>query len=523
MNKEPIQSSITDFKGALFDLDGVITNSARLHAKAWKLMFDEFLKTYNAHHNQTIPLLSIKKDYPELIDGKPRFDGVRSFLASRGIDAPEGNPSDAPGQGTINGLCKRKNNIFRSLLEQEPIEVYQKHIDAIRNWRKMGLKTAIISSSKNCATILEQTQLNELFDVRIDGVTAEQQGLKGKPNPDIFLEGARRLNLAPADCMVFEDATAGVKAGKSGKFGLVIGIATHNAKALLESHGADVAVTNFDELKQYIIHPKPSPEKLDNALAEAFYEKWIADYEPALYLDYDGTLTPIVENPEDAVIPESIQKVLAKLATRIPVAIISGRNRHQVKEFVGIENIYYAGSHGFDITGPNNLHMEVEEAQALLPYLDEIEKKLRHQTQAFKGVQVERKKFAIAIHYRNASADLVPELKGMVDQVVNYYNAFKLSGGKKIFEIKPNIDWDKGKAVEWLIKELHLNKPSIMPIYIGDDLTDEDAFRSLISKGVGILVGDHGHPTFARYHLDNIEAVESFLKKIYNQLNTHHE
>lgn len=508
--------SLFDFKGALFDLDGVITNTAHLHAASWKQMFDAFLKHYEARHGEKIEPFSVEEDYPEYIDGKPRYDGVRAFLRGRGIHLPEGNSDDSPGELTIQGIGNQKNEIFRDLLSEEPVEVYQTNVHKIIEWRKAGIQTAVISSSKNCAAILEVTNLNFLFDVRIDGVIAERRQLWGKPEPDIFLAGAQALGLSPSECIVFEDAISGVQAGNDGDFGLVIGLTTTNQETTLIKNGADMAVKDFQELDAALIQPKHKFEKLQSALRKASLDKMSQN--PVLFIDYDGTLTPIVNNPDEALLSDQMRQTLYELGQQIPVAIISGRDRAQVEAFVGLDNLYYAGSHGYDISGPGGLHMELDQALNILPDLDTAEAALREETSGLQGIQIERKRFAIAIHYRNASSSILNTLKPIVDQIARPYNNLHLSGGKQILELKPNFDWDKGKAMQWLFQKLNVQDPAYTPIYLGDDLTDEDAFRPLINKGIGILVGDHGYRTFAQYHLANTKEVEQFLKQLKIQL-----
>ncbi|MEJ2051859.1 MAG: beta-phosphoglucomutase family hydrolase, partial [Calditrichota bacterium] len=209
------------FEAAILDLDGVITQTARVHADAWQQMFDEFLKS---REEDTQPF-DRPSDYLDYIDGKPRYDGVRSFLKSRHIDLPEGQPDDPPDANTICGLGNRKNNLFRKLLKHQGVQMYQDTVDWLRQWRKHHGKTAVISSSKNCALVLDQAGLTDLFDERVDGVISEELDIPGKPAPDIFLEAASRLGVSPEKAVIFEDAIAGVEAGQAGDFGLVIGVA----------------------------------------------------------------------------------------------------------------------------------------------------------------------------------------------------------------------------------------------------------------------------------------------------------
>lgn len=232
-------------KALIFDLDGVITQTAKVHAKAWKRMFDEFLLKRGQLEGRIYEPLSIEKDYRRYIDGIPRYDGVRNFLASRNIVLPEGTASDKPGVETVAGLGNSKNQYFQELIGQGGVEVYPDTVAFIKAMRQQGLHTAVISASKNCKPILASAGLEHLFETRVDGVVSVELGLKGKPAPDVFLEAAQRLHVAPKEAAVFEDALAGVEAGKAGGFALVVGIDRTNEAAELAKHGADLVLKEF--------------------------------------------------------------------------------------------------------------------------------------------------------------------------------------------------------------------------------------------------------------------------------------
>jgi trehalose 6-phosphate phosphatase len=233
---------------------------------------------------------------------------------------------------------------------------------------------------------------------------------------------------------------------------------------------------------------------------------------PAFFLDYDGTLTPIVSHPEDAVLSESMRSVVMELATLCSVAVVSGRDRAEVQKLVGLDELIYAGSHGFDISGPGGMHMQHNEALAFLPALDKAQKLLVDRLSRIPGGQVERKKFSIAVHYRNVAQEVVPDIEHLVDEVHGRYPELRKGAGKKVIELQPDIEWNKGKAVLWLLDHAPFNEDAILPVYIGDDLTDEDAFAAIRNSGVGILVGAHGHETKARYSLRDVPQVEAFLR-----------
>ncbi len=240
----------------------------------------------------------------------------------------------------------------------------------------------------------------------------------------------------------------------------------------------------------------------------------IGNKKPAVFLDYDGCLSPIVKDPDKAILTEAMRSTLRRLADVCSVAVVSGRDRADVKGLVQLENLYYAGSHGFDISGPGNLHTEPGGAAAAIPALDVAQEELKEQLQNIEGAFVERKRYAIAVHYRNVPEEQVSEVLEVVQEVLAKHQELKPGPGKKIMELKPNLDWHKGKAVLWLMDKLELNQPDIVPLYIGDDLTDEDAFATLQGQGVGIMVGEHDALTAAEYRLEDVTEVQVFLEAL---------
>jgi alpha,alpha-trehalase len=242
---------------------------------------------------------------------------------------------------------------------------------------------------------------------------------------------------------------------------------------------------------------------------------WLKHQKVALFLDYDGTLTPIVRRPEDATLSEEMRALLRQLAGRCTVAIVSGRDRQDVESMVRVEGLVYAGSHGFDIRGPHGLVMQHEGAEQRLPELDAAERQLRARTAAIAGARVERKRFAIAVHYREvADDDDVQQVERVVDEVCRAHPGLRKKGGKKVFELQPDVEWDKGRAVLWLVQSLGLDKPSVAVVYIGDDVTDEDAFRALRQHdtGIGVRVAAPDSSTEATYYLRDCEEVRGFLQ-----------
>ena len=232
----------------LFDLDGVLTQTAKIHAQAWKQMFDDFLRDWSERTGEPFEPFDRPTDYDEYVDGKPRLDGVHSFLQSRGIDVPMGSPSDAPEEDTVHALGTRKNNLVLDLIQEQGVEPYAGSVTFVERARDQGLRRAVVSSSTNCREVLVAAGIEHLFEVRVDGTVAEREGLAGKPAPDTFLAGARAFDAEPAEAAVFEDAQAGVQAGRAGDFGWVVGVDRTGQAEALRQRGADVVVEDLAEL-----------------------------------------------------------------------------------------------------------------------------------------------------------------------------------------------------------------------------------------------------------------------------------
>jgi beta-phosphoglucomutase family hydrolase len=235
-------------RACLFDLDGVLTDTASVHAAAWKQMFDEYLRAHAERTGEPFEPFDVKLDYGPYVDGKPRLDGTRGFLASRGITLPEGDPSDGPDVETVHGLSTKKNNLVNEKIRTVGVDVYPGSVRYLQAVRDAGLTTAVVSSSANAELVLEVAGLAHLIDHRVDGVVAKQRKLPGKPAPDTFLAAAEDLGVAAEQAAVFEDALAGVAAGRAGGFGFVVGVDRLGQAAALREHGADVVVSDLADL-----------------------------------------------------------------------------------------------------------------------------------------------------------------------------------------------------------------------------------------------------------------------------------
>jgi beta-phosphoglucomutase family hydrolase len=237
-----------DVRACLFDLDGVLTQTAKVHAAAWKEMFDGYLHMRGARSGERFVEFDAVADYDEYVDGKPRYDGVRSFLAARGIELPEGTESDSADTETVAGLGNRKNEIVLRMIGDEGVEAYGGSVRYVRAAREAGLGRAVVSSSSNCREVLIAAGIEDLFEQIVDGEVAERDHLKGKPAPDTFVAGAASLGLAPEQAAVFDDALAGVAAGRAGGFACVIGVDRVGQADALREHGADIVVSDLAEL-----------------------------------------------------------------------------------------------------------------------------------------------------------------------------------------------------------------------------------------------------------------------------------
>jgi beta-phosphoglucomutase family hydrolase len=235
-------------RACLFDLDGVLTQTAKVHAAAWKEMFDAYLKSRAAASGERFVPFDEGDDYDEYVDGKPREGGVRSFLASRGIELPPGSPDDPPDRETVAGLGNRKNEIVLRLIRERGVQAYEGSVRYVKAAREAGLRRAVVSSSTNCRDVLRAASIEDLFEARIDGVVAEREHLRGKPAPDTFLAGARAVGVSAPEAAVFEDALAGVAAGRAGGFGCVVGIDRVGQADELREHGASVVVKDLADL-----------------------------------------------------------------------------------------------------------------------------------------------------------------------------------------------------------------------------------------------------------------------------------
>jgi alpha,alpha-trehalase len=510
--------SWSNVKAALFDMDGVVTDTARVHAAAWKRLFDEFLKARADRRDVAFEPFDPRADYLRYVDGKPRADGIRDFLDSRDIELPDGSQGDAPGEATVVGLGKRKNQYFQEWLDENRVEPYPGTLRLLDALRSAGIATAVFSSSRNAEAVLRSAGVLDRFDARVDGNDLGRLEIPGKPDPAMLLEAARQLHVEPAECAVFEDAIIGIEAGVRGEFHPVIAVARGDGGEALKQAGADLVIRDLGEVRFSPVDGLAlrTLENLPSAFdRESGAFKRLKGRRPAVFLDYDGTLTPIVADHTKALLADDMRATVAALARRCTVVIVSGRDLARLRELVALDSVWLAGSHGFEIAGPEDVTQGLEKGDRFLPDLDELEDKLGDQLSGIEGHALERKKYSIAVHYRNAASADVDRLRSVVDEALAEYPDLRLGQGKKVMEIGPDIDWHKGKAVRWIMRELDAEGAELLPVYVGDDITDEDAFQSLAGEGIGIAVRhEETRATAADCAVDDTLGVKRLLQSL---------
>lgn len=494
----------------IFDLDGVLTDTASIDTAAWTEVFNDFLmRRPDADGENHTPFT--EEDYRHYIDGKPGHDGVADFVAARGISLPHGGGSGG-GEDTVCGLGDRKQASFLERLH-DGVPGLEPTVALVRKLAETGVVTAVYSLSRNCERILKAAGLGELFAVRVDGVVADELGLPGKPDPVLLLEATRRLGAVPQRSVVISDAEAGVQAGRNGGFAMVIGVDWAGHAEELLRHGADVVVPSLAHVGVRTGDKRMST--LPNALDS--YGQLIGvvnGREPFVCLDFDGTVSDIVADPDAAVLVDGAAKALETLAAQCPVAILSGRDLADIRDRVGLPGLWYAGSHGFELVGPDGSHHHNDAAAAVIPVLESAATELREELSHIAGARVEHKRYAVAVHYRNAAPEHVGEIIAATHRH-GQRRSLRVTGGRKVVELRPDIDWDKGTALKWIREQIH-QSGRVLPIYIGDDLTDEDAFDAVRTSGIGVIVRhdeDGGRPTAAQFALNNPGEVCEFLRR----------
>lgn len=497
----------------ILDLDGVVADTAAVHAAAWQEVFDDLLLRHADRAGADCGSFT-DDDYRTLVDGKPVDAGVTDFLGYRGITIERGHRDDPPATDSVWGLANRKAQRFRELLERDGVRPIESAIALIHRLRAFGITCGVVSSSRHCAHVLDAAGVGDLFAARIDGVVAEELGLQGTPDPAPLLECATRLGTRPSRCVVIEAADVGVEAARRGGFAQVIGVEDSAHAATLRSRGADAVVGDLVEIRVRLggahISTKPDARTyLDHLHAIA------ATRTPALFFDFDGTLSNIVGDPAAATLVDGAADVLTRLAGLCPVAVISGRDVPDVRDRVGLSGIWYAGSHGVELVGPAGEHHINDVAQGSTAQVDAAATELRGRLGAIPGLLLEHKQFSLAVHYRNADPGRVDEITSAAHRA-GTQQGLRIMHGRMVIELRPDVDWDKGQALRWILDRMHVPADSV-PIYFGDDLTDEDAFDQVATTGLGIVVRateNADRRSAAQFAVDSPDAVPRLLGRI---------
>lgn len=336
---------------------------------------------------------------------------------------------------------------------------------------------------------------------------------------DVLIEAANRLSARAGRCAVVAADAAGVAAAHNSGFALVIGVGPTAYRDALRRYGADAVVAGLREVSVRTGDQRMS--QLPDALQALSLANGPTTRQPVVFFDFDGTLSDIVNDPESARPAAGVSTALRELAVQCPVAVLSGRDLADVSERMGLPGIWYAGSHGFELTAPDGTHHQNDAAAGSIPVLAQAATQLRKQLTSIPGVVVEFKRFSVAVHYRNVARDHVDKVSATV-RSVSQRDALRVTTGREVIELRPDIDWNKGKTLRWVIDHLHHAEPEpLIPFYLGDDITDEDAFEAVRHNGVPIVVrhtDDGDRATAALYALDSPTRVSEFILLLARQL-----
>lgn len=463
-------------------LDNVVDKATRVHAAAWTKFLDDYLTRRPQRTGEDhCPLTH--DDYRRFLADKP--DGVADFLAARGIRLPPGSPTDLT-DDTVYGLQNLERQTFLQLLNTGVPE--GKSIASFaRRLQVAGVGVAAHTSHRNYGHTLDATGLAEVFAVFVDGAVTAELGLPAEPDPAGLIETAKRLGANPGRCVVIDSCQTGLRAGRNGGFALVIAVDAHGDADNLLSSGADAVVADLAAVTvgsgDAAISTIPDALQVYSQL-----KRLLTGRRPAVFLDFDGTLSDIVERPEAATLVDGAAEALRVLAAQCPVAVISGRDLADVRNRIKVDGLWLAGSHGFELVAPDGSHHQNAAATAAIDGLAEAAAQLADALREIAGAVVEHKRFAVAVHYRNVADDSVDNLIAAVRRL-GHAAGLRVTTGRKVVELRPDIAWDKGKALDWIGERLgpaEVGPDLRLPIYIATTLPTKMPLMPCVSPVSGL-------------------------------------
>jgi alpha,alpha-trehalase len=505
----PVTIDARAYDAVIFGLDGVVIDIMAVHARAWATLFDEFLRKRPLHPSEHHGSFT-HDDYLHFMDGKPPHDAVADFLFARGISLRSGAPSDSD-DDTVCGLVNRQQQLFRQLLGDVP--VFEATITLVRKLQSVGIGTGVFSPSLDCGHVLRAAGLDDLFNVVVDGIASVPHRFRGKPDRSALAEAVFRLG-APAERVVVVDSSeTAVDGARNAGLGLVIGVDRIGHADELLRCGADVVVCDLADVDVVIDLRRMSA--LPNALDSYGQLTGVVRFRPLMvFVDFDGTLSPITPDPEAATLVYGAAEALKHLAEQCPVAVLSDRDLDDVRSRVNLPGIWYAGSHGLELMAPDGAYHKNERGCAVIPVIERAAAQLRATLAHVPGILVEHKRFAVAVHYRDVPPEHIGEVIASTRRLGQWEDLRVISGRKRV-ELRPDIESDTGTTVSW-IRDQVKGQHGVLPMYIGDDLTDEAAFDAVRLDGIGIVVrhSEHGdRQTAAKFILESPEQVREFLER----------
>jgi alpha,alpha-trehalase len=499
----------------IFQVDGVLADAAAVQHRAWASVFDDYLERRPAYGGEDHSPVT-DDDYRQLVDGKPRPEGVADFLASRGISLPGGVPSDT-GDGTIYGLVNRQKRLYADLLDGV-LPPFGAMVALMRNLLGIDVAAMAVHASSPGRQLSKVAGVDSLLDVEIGGTAAEWLGIADNPWPAVapettnILDAARELGVRPHRTVVVGDSEAGLSAGCDAGFALVIGVDSSERADGVIQWGADVVVADLADIAVRTGDKRIS--EIPNALQSYAQLAGIAiGRKSALFLNYDVALSRVASNSDTVALVDGAAQALKSLAGLFPIVVVSGRELAEIRDLVGIPGIWYAGSHGFELAGPDGSHREYEAGTVAVPALAGAAAALRGALEQIPGVRIVHTRFAVEVHYRDVASERVGEIVATTRRL-GQRNRLRIATGPTRIELRPQVDCGKGTMLAWI--QSHIDgSNSAVPIYIGGDISDEDAFEAVQLGGIGIAVRqeeDGDRRTAARFVLDGPDQVREVLE-----------